>query len=70
MKKKLKLSELQVKSFVTATNADQIKGGGPEDTLYSCLAYISCDIVGCVATKYGDHCYTGGTIKVSGICVN
>lgn len=70
MKKKLKLNDLQVKSFVTEANASQIRGGGPEETLYSCLEYISCDIVGCVATKYGNQCYTGGTVQNTLLCVN
>ncbi|HEX4888116.1 MAG TPA: pinensin family lanthipeptide [Luteibaculaceae bacterium] len=63
MKKKLKLDDLKVKSFVTSElNANQIKGGAQElpDTFYSCLAYVTCDVVGCVNTKYGDRCYTGG----------
>ncbi|HEX4888465.1 MAG TPA: pinensin family lanthipeptide [Luteibaculaceae bacterium] len=64
MKKKLKLDDLKVKSFVTSElNANQIKGGAPElpETFYSCLAYITCDVVGCVVTNYGNQCYTGGT---------
>lgn len=57
MKKKLKLNDLKVQSFVTA-DAENIKGGTGE-TMYSCLAYVTCNVVGCVLTQYGNHCYTG-----------
>ncbi len=66
MKKKLKLNDLKVQSFVTSDiAADQIKGGTGGETAYSCLAYITCDVVGCVATKYQNHCYTGGTVQTA-----
>lgn len=58
MKKKLKLNDLRVQSFVTSDiAAENIKGGNGPETVYSCLAYITCDVVGCVVTKYDNHCY-------------
>jgi len=57
MKKKLSLKNLSVKSFVTEINTQQVKGGGGlDDTLYSCMAYISCNILQCVATVNGNGC--------------
>ncbi len=67
MNKKLKLTDLSIQSFVTS-EANQVKGGTLQNTVYSCLAYISCDVVGCVATKYGDHCYGGGALNTV-VCV-
>lgn len=46
MKKKLNLKDLSVKSFVTEVTSSQVKGGTGE-TMYSCLAYVTCDIVRC-----------------------
>lgn len=63
MKKKLKISDLKVKSFVTNINAAEsrnIKGEGSvavnDETLYSCYAYITCDVVYCAT----NGTYTGG----------
>ncbi len=51
MKKKISLNQIEVKSFVTNLEKDQqkhIKGkGGLPETMYSCLDYITCDIVNC-----------------------
>jgi hypothetical protein len=55
MKKKLKLNDLQVKSFVTEVEKSEVKGGA-QDTLYSCLAYITCDIVKCYLTTQANNC--------------
>lgn len=52
MKKKLKLNELKVQSFVTA-EAKTIKGGATE---ISCLAFISCHVLQCVISEYGAVC--------------
>lgn len=59
MKKKLKLNDLKVQSFVTA-DASTVKGGTVASA-NSCLAFVTCNIVGCVVTQYGEHCLTGGT---------
>ena len=57
MKKKINLTDLQVKSFVTEVNAKKVKGGGGNlDTVYSCMAYISCNILQCVATVDPNRC--------------
>lgn len=51
MKKKLKLNDVKVKSFVTELNKDKsaaINGGKIPETMYSCLAYVSCHIVDCL----------------------
>lgn len=50
MKKKLKLNDVKVKSFVTELNKDakeNVNGGGRE-TMYSCMAYVSCYITDCI----------------------
>lgn len=55
--KKKKLSELKVTSFVTDVNASEVKGGAPDkETLYSCLAYVTCDFVKCYLTTQGNLC--------------
>ncbi len=46
MKKKLKLKDLTVQSFVTEVRSDEVKGGTAQ-TIYSCLDYVTCDIVRC-----------------------
>jgi hypothetical protein len=59
MKKKLKLSDLQVRSFVTEVKPEQVKGGEPDkETLYSCLQYITCDFVRCYFATKGVVCTT------------
>ncbi|MGB0167377.1 MAG: pinensin family lanthipeptide, partial [Luteibaculum sp.] len=50
MKKKLKLNDVKVNSFVTElekSKANSVKGGKPElpETFYSCLAYVTCDVI-------------------------
>ncbi len=57
MKKKLNLKELSVKSFVTEVGPAEVKGGTGE-TLYSCLAYITCDVIRCYATTQANQCVT------------
>ncbi|MES2629063.1 MAG: pinensin family lanthipeptide [Bacteroidota bacterium] len=66
MKKRLKLNDVKVQSFVTS-ETEQIKGGILE-TAYSCLAYISCDVAGCLVTRYGDNCIGGGALNTV-VCV-
>ncbi len=62
MKKKLKIDELKVKSFVTSIEADRsnLKGKGSvgvnDETLYSCYMYVTCDVVHCAT----NGTYTGG----------
>jgi len=46
MKKKLNLKDLTVQSFVTEVKLDEVKGGTAQ-TIYSCLDYVTCDIVRC-----------------------
>ncbi len=59
MKKKLKLNDLKVQSFITSEkNTENIKGGSLE-TNYSCLKFITCDLVACVVSRQGDICPTG-----------
>ncbi|WP_170226968.1 pinensin family lanthipeptide [Luteibaculum oceani] len=54
MKKKLKLNDVKVASFVTELNSaskNNLKGGGlpfSKDTCGSCLAYVSCYITDCI----------------------
>lgn len=67
MKKKLQLNDLKVKSFVTSDDASQIMGGSIGETNYSCLKFISCDIVGCAASKY-NNCPTT-TVNGSALCL-
>lgn len=55
MKKKLKISQIQVKSFVTEVEPAKIQGGGTE-TMYSCLDYVTCDAVRCYLTTQGPVC--------------
>lgn len=55
MKKKLKLNDLKVQSFITTEAADKLKGGSLE-TNYSCLRFATCDIVACVLTQQGTLC--------------
>ncbi len=57
MKKKLNLKDLSVKSFVTEVNANHLKGG-TGDTMYSCLAYVTCDVVKCYVTTQANQCAT------------
>ncbi len=57
MKKKLKLSEVKVQSFVTSEiAADKIKGGTLQNTAFSCLAYISCNPLACIVSNNGPVC--------------
>ncbi len=59
MKKKLQLNDLKVQSFVTTDiKAEEIKGGSLE-TKYSCLKFITCDLVGCALSQGGANCPTG-----------
>ncbi|WP_170226967.1 pinensin family lanthipeptide [Luteibaculum oceani] len=51
MKKKLKLNQVSVKSFVTELDKDakkEVNGGGTRETMYSCMAYVSCYITDCI----------------------
>lgn len=60
MKKKLQLNDLKVQSFVTSNfAADSIKGGSLGETNYSCLKFITCDIVACAVSQQGNACPTG-----------
>ncbi|TXC85234.1 pinensin family lanthipeptide [Luteibaculum oceani] len=68
MKKKLKINDLKVKSFVTnleASKMKSIKGQGSvsvnDETMYSCYAYVTCDIV---------YCATNGTIGPGNVTDN
>jgi len=54
---KKNLNDLSIKSFVTEVSSDHLKGGGGE-TMYSCLEYITCDIVKCYATTQANQCVT------------
>ncbi|TXC85235.1 pinensin family lanthipeptide [Luteibaculum oceani] len=58
MKKKLKLNQFKVKSFVTELNDNSfVKGGGKLDDLFtkqSCYHYMSCNQWECLATRYGN----------------
>ncbi len=57
MKKKLSLQHIRVKSFVTEVNTRNVKGGGGVDeTLYSCLAYVSCNILQCIKSANPREC--------------
>ena len=54
MKKKLKLNDIEVKSFVTKLNHNKqeaINGGAKDlkETMYSCLQYISCHMTDSIA---------------------
>lgn len=61
MKKKLKLNDLKVQSFVTSSDTTKVIGGesyktvcADTDTLqtmYSCLAYITCNVVACAVNS-------------------
>lgn len=55
MKKKLKLNDLKVQSFVTA-EANKVKGGTLQQTYASCLAYISCHPLECILSNNGPLC--------------
>ena len=57
MKKKLKLNDLSVKSFVTEADAANLKGG-TGDTLYSCLAFVTCAIPFCYLNSNNTVCDT------------
>ena len=57
MKKKLKLNDLSVKSFVTEADAANLKGG-TGDTLYSCMAFITCAIPFCYLNSNNAGCDT------------
>ncbi|MGB0167376.1 MAG: pinensin family lanthipeptide [Luteibaculum sp.] len=54
MNKKLKIKDLEVKSFVTEISGQKLsnlKGGGlpySKETCASCLAYVSCYITDCI----------------------
>ncbi len=65
MKKKVSLKEIEVKSFVTNLEKDQqshVKGkGGLPETMYSCYAYVTCDMVQCAV----DGDYTVSTDDIS-----
>lgn len=63
MKKKLRIDQLRVQSFVTSE--DRITGGGtlanctpdPDlQTAYSCLAYITCHAVNCALNSQYQFC--------------
>ncbi len=61
MKKKIKLEEIAVKSFVTKVSDHQVKGGGesrlcPDNymTNFSCYQYISCNPAACLVTRHND----------------
>jgi len=56
MKKKLNLNDLKVKSFVTEMSSNQVKGGAVPETHYSCLKFITCDIVKCYLTTQSPNC--------------
>ncbi|MGB0165932.1 MAG: pinensin family lanthipeptide [Luteibaculum sp.] len=57
MKKKLKLSQLEVKSFVTNSDAEQIKGGKDyKNTDLSCYRYVSCFEIQCLTRDGGKLC--------------
>ncbi len=56
MKKKLNLTDLKVKSFVTEMNTEQVKGGAFPETHYSCLKFITCDLVKCFVTTQSPNC--------------
>ncbi len=59
MKKKLKLNDLQVKSFVTKLDQqDNIKAGA--DNTKS-REFITCGFLECVVTTVGNNCTTGLT---------
>jgi len=57
MKKKLKLNDLSIKSFVTEVSGENLKGG-TGDTMYSCLAYVTCHVVACYVTSKAPQCVT------------
>ncbi|MES2629062.1 MAG: pinensin family lanthipeptide [Bacteroidota bacterium] len=57
MNKKLKLNQIQVRSFRTS-EAESIKGGLLE-THYSCLKILTCDLAACAVSLQGNICPTG-----------
>lgn len=56
MKKKLKLDELKVQSFITKVDNDSaknVKGAGiNKETWASCLAYVSCYMTDCIGDPW------------------
>jgi hypothetical protein len=63
MKKKLRLDDLQVKSFVTSEEAAAVKGGNTDtdyaDTFaytFSCYDFFTCNQVHCIRKSYGYLC--------------
>lgn len=57
MGKKLKISDLKVKSFVTDVNEANVKGGkGPNHTEFSCYRYMSCFEFQCFTRDDGKFC--------------
>jgi len=63
MKKKLSLNDLRVTSFVTETEQRSLKGGSGDichvdDTLYSCMAFITCAIPFCYLNSNHVACDT------------
>lgn len=84
MKKKIKLVDVAVTSFITSEADSQIMGGALThpvcvnsvkncqsvadteclQTMYSCYAYISCNVAACTTTVAGQYCNNTTTAVV------
>ncbi len=65
MKKKLRLNDLKVQSFVTEQNGKNVNGGGSriEATEFSCYDYISCGKVECYIHSNANECVLKSIVK-------
>jgi hypothetical protein len=58
MKKKINLTDLKVKSFITEVDKAAVKGGADDKTRY----FITCGFLECVLTTEGNRCTTNTVI--------